>query len=193
VQVNGLRDLAHENQLSIDSVRQRLSGSRTADDLDYLSREQESAATYQRMADEVQAGLMAAILRNPGFALRDTVRQRGERVRALIVQTRQAVTAGEAAVDTQVARINGGEAGERTIIQKQLAAAEARRDAAANALVIVVDREMTARATALIAELTKDREAADFGAGSALFFRAAVPDSTPPTSAGSTAPPPGAR
>ncbi|HWZ57467.1 MAG TPA: hypothetical protein VNW46_00725 [Gemmatimonadaceae bacterium] len=193
VQVNGLRDLAHENQLSIDSVRQRLSGSRTSDDLEYLSREQESAATYQRMADEVQAGLMAAILRNPGFALRDTVRQRGERVRALIVQTRQAVSSGEAAVDTQVARINGGEAGERTIIQKQLAAAEARRDAAANALVIAVDREMTARATALIAELTKDREAADFGAGSALFFRAAVPDSTPPTSAGSTAPPPGAR
>jgi hypothetical protein len=193
VQVTGLRDLAHENQLSIDSVRQRLAASRSADDLEYLAREQESAATYQRMADEIEVGLAPAIQRNPGFALRDTVRQRGERVRALIVQTRQAVTAGEAAVDTQVARINGGDAGERGVIQKELAAASARRDAAANALVITVDRELAARATALIAELTKDREAADFGAGSALFFRAVTPDSTPPTSAGSTAPPPGGK
>jgi hypothetical protein len=195
VQVNGLRDLAHENQVSIDSVRQRLAASRTSDDLDYLAREQESAATYQRMADEVQAGLSATILRNPGFALRDTVRQRGERVRALIVQTRQAVSSGEAAVDTQVARVNGGEISERAVIQKELAAAEARREAAANALVAVVDRELMARATALIAELTKDREAADFGEGSALFFRAVTPAAgSAPTSGGSTAtPPPGGR
>jgi hypothetical protein len=194
VQVTGLRDLAHENQASIDSVRQRLAATRTPDDMEYLAREQESAATYQRMADEVQAGLTAAILRNPGFALRDTVRQRGDRVRALIVQTRQAVSAGEAAVDTQVARVGGGLAGERTGIQKELAAAQARRDAAANALVTAVDRELAARATALVAELTKDREAADFGEGSALFFRAVAPTGAPPTSADSTAtPPPGAR
>jgi hypothetical protein len=194
VQVTGLRDLAHENQVSIDSVRQRLTAMRTQDDMDYLAREQESAATYQRMADEVQAGLTAAILRNPGFALRDTVRQRGERVRALIVQTRQAVSAGEAAVDTQVARVNGGEAGGRAAIQKELAAAEARRDAAANALVTLVDRELAARATALIAELTKDREAADFGEGSALFFRAVTPAGAPPTSSDSAGTsPPGAR
>jgi hypothetical protein len=115
-------------------------------------------------------------------------------VRALIVQTRQAVSGGEAAVDTQVARINGGEAGERAVVQKELAAAEARRDAAANALVAIVDRELTARAVALIAELTKDREAADFGEGSALFFRAVTPAGSPPTSSDSTAtPPPGAR
>jgi hypothetical protein len=195
VQVTGLRDLAHENQVSIDSVRQRLAASRSPDDLEYLAREQESAATYQRMADEIETGLGPAIQRNPGFALRDTVRQRGERVRALIVQTRQAVSAGEAAVDTQVARISGGEAGERAVIQRELAAADARRDAAANALVITVDRELAARAMALVAALTKDREAADFGAGSALFFRAVAPDSTapPPTSSGSTAPPPGAK
>jgi hypothetical protein len=168
-----------------------LTASRSPDDLEYLAREQESAATYQRMADEVEAGLAVAIQRNPGFALRDTVRQRGERVRALIVQTRQAVSAGEAAVDSQVARVTGGEAGERTIFKQQLAAAESRRDAAANALVTTVDRELTARATALLAELTKDREAADFGSGSALFFRAVAPTGAPPTSAGSTAPPPG--
>lgn len=195
-QVTGLRDLAHENQLSIDSVRQRLAPTRNQDDIDYLAREQESAATYQRMADEVQTGLQQAILRNPGFALRDTVRQRGERVRALIVQTRQAVSAGEAAVDTQVARVNSGEAGGRAVIQRELAAAEARREAAANALVLLVDRELTARATALIAELTKDREAADFGEGSALFFRAVQPPpGTPPTSADTTpaSPPGGAR
>jgi hypothetical protein len=194
VQITGLRDLAHENQVSIDSVRQRLTATRSQDDLDYLAREQESAATYQRMADEVQAGLTPAILRNPGFALRDTVRQRGDRVRALIVQTRQAVTGGEAAVDTQVARINGGEAGGRAVVQKELAAAEARREAAANALVTIVDRELAARAVALIAELTKDREAADFGEGSALFFRAVTPAGSPPTSSDSTGtPPPGAR
>jgi hypothetical protein len=193
VQVTGLHDLARENQISIDSVRQRLTASRSPDDIEYLAREQESAATYQRMADEVQAGLAAAIQRNPGFALRDTVRQRGERVRALIVQTRQAVSAGEAAVDTQVARINGGEAGERAVFHRELAVAQSRRDAAANALVATVDRELTARATALIAELTKDREAADFGAGSALFFRAVTPAGAPPTSAGSPAPPPGAQ
>jgi hypothetical protein len=195
-QVTGLRDLAHENQLSIDSVRQRLAPTRSQDDIDYLAREQESAATYQRMADEVQAGLQQAILRNPGFALRDTVRQRGDRVRALIVQTRQAVSAGEAAVDTQVARVNSGEAGGRAVIQRELAAAEARREAAANALVVLVDRELAARATELMAELTKDREAADFGEGSALFFRAVQPPAgSPPTSADTTpaTPPGGAR
>jgi hypothetical protein len=180
-QITALRTLASENEASIDSVGRSLRGSRTSDDDDYLAEERESAATYGRIADEIAAGVPAAITRNPAFAQRDTVRQLGERIRALIVQTRQAVNAGELAVDSQSARIAAGEMGGRGSYRQALALAEARQQAATDALVTDVDRELATRAAALLVELTRDREAAEFGSASALFFRAINPQATAPS------------
>lgn len=199
-QVNALRTLARENQASIDSVGATLNGSSSQDDRDYLARERASAATYSRMADEINGGVQVMVFANPAFALRDTVRQRGERIRALIVQTRRAVLAGEAAVDEQIAIVGAADSGQRGKLQAAVAAAEARRDAAADVLVQAVDRELSARGTALLAELSRDREAAEFGSASALFFRAIRPEDAaagapaavpPAAGAGAASTPPG--
>jgi hypothetical protein len=108
------------------------------------------------------------------------VRQRGERIRALIVQTRRAIVAGEAAVDEQIALVGAADSGQRGKLQAAVVAADARRDSAANVLVTAVDRELNARALALVAELSRDREAAEFGSASALFFRAIRPPDAAP-------------
>jgi hypothetical protein len=186
-QVTALRTLARENETSIDSVSGSLSSSSSQSDRDYLDRERQSAAVYARMADEVTAGVQKMVFANPAFALRDTVRQRGERIRALIVQTRRAIVAGEAAVDEQIALVGASDSGQRGKLQAAVLAADARRDSAANVLVTAVDRELNARALALVAELSRDREAAEFGSASALFFRAIRPPDAAPTppSAGS--------
>jgi hypothetical protein len=50
--------------------------------------------------------------------------------------------------------------------------ATSQRAAAEGALVALVDEELRARATGLVAQLSHDREAADYATASAAFFRA---------------------
>ncbi len=176
-QVTDLRDLADSNATKLDSVQRSLQASASSADLAYLQQERETAATYRRIADEVAAGLDSAIAHNPAFALRDTVRQRGERTRALIVETRAAGTVAAAEVDSAQARVERGPSETRMTLKAALAAAQARRDAAANVLVVTVDRELTARGIALAAAMRRDLEAAEFGSATASFFRAIAADS----------------
>jgi hypothetical protein len=185
--VADLRDLANGNATKLDSVQHSLQASASPADLAYLQQERETNAIYRRIADEVDAGLDSAIAHNPAFALRDTVRQRGERTRALIVQTRAAGAVAAAAVDSAQARVERGPSERRLALRAALLAAQARRDAAATALVVTVDRELTARGIALAASMRRDLEAAEFGSATASFFRAIAADSTagPAASSGS--------
>ncbi len=176
--VTDLRDLANENATKLDSVQHSLQALASTADLAYLQQERETNAIYRRIADEVDAGLDSAIAHNPAFALRDTVRQRGERTRALIVQTRAAGAVAAAAVDSAQARVERGPSETRLALRAALVAAQARRDAAATALVVTVDRELTARGIALAAAMRRDLEAAEFGSATASFFRAVAADST---------------
>jgi len=177
-QASDLRELANENSSKLDSVQQSLQASATPADLAYLQQEHETSNIYRRIADDVDARLDSAISHNPAFALRDTVRQRGERTRALIVQTRAAGTVAAAAVDSAQARVERGPSETRLTLRAALAAAQGRRDAASNALVLTVDRELTARGIALAAAMRRDLEAAEFGSATASFFRAVATDST---------------
>jgi hypothetical protein len=177
-QATDLRDLADENNAKLDSVQRSLQASATPADLAYLQQERETAGIYRHIADEVAAGIDSAIMRNPAFALRDTVRQRGERTRALIVETRAAGAVAAAAVDSAQARVERGPSETRIALKAALLAAQNRRDAVANALVVTVDRELTARGIALAAALRRDLEAAEFGSATASFFRAIATDSS---------------
>lgn len=184
-QANDLRELANENSAKLDSVQRSLQASATSADLAYLQQEHETSNIYRRIADNVDARLDSAIAHNPAFALRDTVRQRGERTRALIVQTRAAGTVAAAAVDSAEARVERGPSETRIALRAALQAAQARREAVANALVVTVDRELTARGIALAAAMRRDLEAAEFGSATASFFRAVGSDSTAAPSSGS--------
>ena len=186
-QTSDLRDLSTENNKKLDSVQRSLSGSASTADLAYLEQEHETANIYRRIADEVDAHLDSAIGHNPAFALRDTVRQRGERTRALIVQTRAAGAVAAAAVDSAQAHVETGRSETRLTLRAALQAAQARRETVANALVVTVDRELTARGIALAAAMRRDLEAAEFGSATASFFRAIGSDSTagPGASSGS--------
>jgi hypothetical protein len=177
-QASDLRELANENSSKLDSVQHSLQASATPADLAYIQQEHETSNIYRRIADDVDARLDSAIAHNPAFALRDTVRQRGERTRALIVQTRAAGTVAAAAVDSAQARVERGPSETRLTLRAALAAAQGRREAAANALVLTVDRELTARGIALAAAMRRDLEAAEFGSATASFFRAVATDST---------------
>jgi hypothetical protein len=176
-QATDLRELANENNAKLDSVQRSLQASATPADLAYLQQEHETSNIYRRIADEVDARLDSAISHNPAFALRDTVRQRGERTRALIVQTRSAGAVAAAAVDSAQARVERGPSETRLTLRAAVQAAQTRREAAANALVLTVDRELTTRGIALAAAMRRDLEAAEFGSATASFFRAMGADS----------------
>ncbi len=93
-QLDGTRSLAGENIRQIDSVRQVIARMPAPEDLATLDREAATAADYSQVADVIDHGLDQGIAAHPAFALRDTMRLRGERTRQLIVQTQRAVATG---------------------------------------------------------------------------------------------------
>ncbi len=140
-QLTGTRKLASENIRQIDSVRQIVGKAGSPEDLETLDREAATAAEYSHVADVIDQGLAVAIAAHPAFALRDTVRLRGERTRELLVQTRRAVTAGEAAVDDQMARVTQGDS-LRGALRSFLVASAARQAQATAGLTSLVERDL---------------------------------------------------
>jgi NAD(P)-dependent dehydrogenase (short-subunit alcohol dehydrogenase family) len=68
-------------------------------------------------------------------------------------------------------------------MRSEVGTATSQRAAAEGALVAFVDEELRARASGLVAQLSHDREAADYATASAAFFRAmdaSASASTPP-------------
>jgi len=166
-----MRKTSSDNIRQIDSVRRSLGGLGSPQDLAVLDREAATAADFAQLADLIERGLNQVIANHPAFALRDSIRLRGERTRQLIVQTQRAVTTGEAAVDEQMARVSEGGSSTRASLRSTLNTAAAAQDQAATTLTTAVERDLTVRAVALADEARRDQEAAEFGAAGALFFR----------------------
>jgi outer membrane protein assembly factor BamD (BamD/ComL family) len=190
-QVNMTRMLANENLAAIDSVRGGLTGGLAPEDVQLLDAERRTAQLYAETAAMIERGLAGAVDRNPVFALRDSVRARGERMGRMLVDARGQVDATRQVIQAELTRLQGDEGDRLRTLRQTLAAAEGRRGGAEQAVVAVVERELTARAGELLATLRRDTEAADFGQASASFFQALDADRRADGArrAGSTEPP----
>ena len=170
-QFSDMRKISSDNIRQIDSVRRSMGAYAAPSDLAVLDREAATAADYGRLADVIERGLNQVIANHPAFALRDSIRLRGERTRQLIVQTQRAVTTGEAAVDEQMARVSEGGSSTRASLRSTLNAAAAAQEQAVSVLTVAVERDLTVRAGVLATDARRDQEAAEFGAAGASFFR----------------------
>jgi tetratricopeptide (TPR) repeat protein len=189
-QFSDMRKLSSDNIRQIDSVRRSMGAYAAPGDLAVLDREAATAADYGRIADMIERGLNQVIANHPAFALRDSIRLRGERTRQLIVQTQRAVTTGEAAVDEQMARVSEGGSSTRASLRSTLNAAAAAQEQAVGVLTAAVEHDLTVRAGVLAADARRDQEAAEFGAAGASFFRqlASADAASGGTAAGDPAP-----
>ncbi len=171
VQASETRRLAAENQAMLDSARATIAPSATAQDNEVLTAESQTAATYRALADAVERSIDQAIARSPAFVLRDSVRARTAGIQRLTTETRAALERARAAVDGELARLDGADNDAISGIRAALATAEQQRSAAETQLVGVVERELAARASEMVAGLRRDTEAAQFGVASASFFK----------------------
>ena len=171
-QINATRLLADENLAYVDSLRRSLATSIGSEEDQLLAIERATTSKYRQIADEVERGLDSMLNRHPAFSLRDSLLARSQRMRGLVTQTQQALATAQRALDDEIARLRAGDPATSSAVRTAVTAAEARRNAAEQALVAVVQSELNARATEMVAELKRDAEAAEFGAASVAFFKA---------------------
>lgn len=183
-QAAAARAIADENLASIDSVRRNLGANMGATEATILTTESQTAQTYRAIADLIGSQFEGALSRHPAFVMRDSARIHGERVAVLIGETRTALTAAQQAVAGDIARLEGGESERASALRSALAAAEALRTTAEGQVVQLVERELQARASEMLATLQRDQEAAEFGSASAKFFQAMDAARTQPTTTG---------
>jgi outer membrane protein assembly factor BamD (BamD/ComL family) len=190
-QINTTRMLANENRAAIDSVKASLAGGQGTPEFTLLDTESQTAVAYSQLADIIERGLDNALGHHPVFAKRDSVNAHGQQLATLLGESQTALAGARQAVSDEIARLQSGGSDRQRALQATLAAAESRRTAAENSLVAVVDAELRARATEMIASLKRDTEAAQFGSASASFFQAIDAGQTPTagtTSSASIAP-----
>lgn len=185
-QIAATRTLAAENAALLDSVRTSLGATMTTKDGEVLAIEARTAATYRAFADDIERGLGGAITRHPAFALRDSVRMRGDRIGQLLGETQAALASARSALDEELGRVQNGETERTRMMRTMLATAESRRASAETGLVAVVERELRARAGEMLADLRRDTEAAEFGSASASFFMALDASTTMPAGGATT-------
>jgi hypothetical protein len=186
-QINTTRMLANENRAALDSVKTALASARAATEYPSLDIESQTATAYVQLADIIERGLDTALGHHPVFAKRDSVNAHGQQLATLLGQSQTALAAARQAVTDEIARLQSGGSDRARALQATLAAAESRRNNAENAVVAVVDAELRARATEMIASLRRDTEAAEFGSASASFFQAIDAGQTPTTGTTSSA------
>ncbi|HWE41809.1 MAG TPA: tetratricopeptide repeat protein [Gemmatimonadaceae bacterium] len=190
-QINTTRMMANENRASLDSVKSVLAGAQGTPEYTLLDTESQTAAAYLQLADIIERGLDTALGHHPVFARRDSVNAHSQQLATLLGESQSALAAARQAVTDEITRLQGGGSDRARSLQATLAAAESRRTAAENSLVGIVDAELRARATEMIASLKRDTEAAEFGSASASFFQAIDAGQTPTagtTSSASIAP-----
>jgi TolA-binding protein len=190
-QINTTRMMANENRAAIDSVKTSLAGGQGTPEFTLLDTESQTAMAYSQLADIIERGLDTALGHHPVFAKRDSVNAHGQQLATLLGESQSALAGARQAVADEIARLQSGGTDRARAVQATLAAAESRRTAAENSLVAVVDAELRARATEMIASLKRDTEAAEFGSASASFFQAIDAGQTPTagtTSSASIAP-----
>jgi len=186
-QINTTRMMANENRASLDSVKSLLNGAQGTPEYTLLDTESQTATAYLQLADIIERGLDTALGHHPVFARRDSVNAHGQRLATLLGESQAALAGARQAVTDEIARLQGGGSDRMRTLQAALAAAESRRAAAENSVVAVVDAELRARATEMIASLKRDTEAAEFGSASASFFQAIDAGQAPTTGTTSSA------
>jgi hypothetical protein len=172
-----------------------LTGAQGTPEYTLLDTESQTATAYIQLADIIERGLDTALGHHPVFAKRDSINARSQQLATLLGESQSALAAARQAVTDEITRLQSGGSDRARSLQATLAAAESRRTAAENSLVGIVDAELRARATEMIASLKRDTEAAEFGSASASFFQAIDAGQTPTagtTSSASIAPTRGA-
>jgi hypothetical protein len=163
------------------------------EDANLMAIERETAATYQRLADNVLAGLDRAFANHPVVRLSDTVRAHIAESEGLVTQTRATIAETNDILSNEVARLRATEAERTAAARAAVASAESARATAEGAVVVAVEAELRARAEQLLTIVRRDVEAAEFGAASASFLKAVAPATQPgpgPGGAGAGAPSP---
>jgi outer membrane protein assembly factor BamD (BamD/ComL family) len=194
-QINTTRMLANENKASLDSVKSVLAGAQGSPEYTLFDTESQTATSYLQLADIIERGLDTALGHHPVFAKRDSINAHSQQLATLLGESQSALASARQAVTDEITRLQSGGSDRSRALQATLAAAESRRTAAENSLVAIVDAELRARATEMIASLKRDTEAAEFGSASASFFQAIDAGQTPTagtTSSASIAPARGA-
>lgn len=184
-QTSATRLLAEENAAMIDSLRASLQGAVGPQELQLLETEAATARAYRSVASIVAASMDSLIERQPAFALRDSLRARGQRLALLLDDTRNTLAATARAIGDELARLQTADPENLRPLRDAVAAAEGAMGAAESRLVALVERELTARAGEMVATLRRDGEAATFGTASAAFFEA-LDASGAPGAAGTT-------
>lgn len=170
-QISATRMVAEENIAAIDSIRRGMAGGLAPADEAILMQERQTAEYYRSVASIIQDGLTGAIARNPIFALGDSVRGRAARVATLLAEARGAGEETQRLLASAIAEMESMEGERVRSLRAAVASSEALRTAAESRLIAVVDAELRARATEMVAMLRRDTEAAEFGSASALFFQ----------------------
>ena len=199
LQITATRKAAAENIRQLDSTKTSLGANAKGPELEALTMEQQTAGVYSAMADDVERGLEAALDHHPAFALRDSLVARLARSHALHDTTAAVLSDDSLLVANELATQRGKESNAVIAMRTEVATATTQRAAAEGALVALVDEELRARATGLVARLSRDREAADYATASAAFFKAmdasttapggATPAGTSPAPGGASTPP----
>ena len=180
LQITATRQVAAENVRLLDSTKTSLGANAKGPELDALTMEQQTAGVYSAIADDVERGLEAALDHHPAFALRDSLVARLARAHALHDTTAAVLSDDSLVVANELATQRGKESNAVIAMRTEVEAATVQRAAAEGALVALVDEELRARATGLVARLTRDREAADYATASAAFFKAMDASATVP-------------
>jgi tetratricopeptide (TPR) repeat protein len=171
-EAQAVRSEAAENVRRSDSLRTSFGQTISPDDARLMDIERQTALTYQQMADNVLAGLDRAFAQHPVIRLRDTVRARIGESESLVSQTRSTIAATNDILTNEVARLRATEAERTSTARAAVSSAESARASAEAAVLVAVEAELRARAEQLLTIVSRDVEAAEFGAASASFFKA---------------------
>jgi hypothetical protein len=171
-QVTATRQVAAENIRLLDSTKASLGVNAKGPELDALTMEQRTAGVYSAIADDVERGLEAALDHHPAFVLRDSLVARLVHAHALHDTTAAVLRDDSLLVANELAVQRGKESNAVLAMRTEVGTATSQRAAAEGALVALVDEELRARASGLVAQLSHDREAADYATASAAFFKA---------------------
>ncbi|HSU93080.1 MAG TPA: hypothetical protein VLI43_05190 [Gemmatimonadaceae bacterium] len=187
-QITSTRQVAAENIRLLDSTKASLGANAKGPEIDALTMEQQTARVYSAIADDVERGLEAALDHHPAFVLRDSLVARLVHAHALHDTTAAVLADDSLLVANELATQRGKESNAVIAMRAEVATATSQRAAAEGALVALVDEELRARASGLVAQLSHDREAADYATASAAFFRAMDASASAPGGAASAGP-----
>ncbi len=178
---------AADNARRADSLRASFGTILSADDAGLIEVERQTSLTYQQLANNVMNGLASVFARHPVVRLQDSVRAHIAATEGLVGDTRATISSTNAVLMNEMARLRATEDQRTAAARAALASAEAARASAEGAVLVAAEAELRVRADMFLGMMSRDAQAAEFGAASASFFKAVGS----PTASGTLAEPPG--